>query len=82
MCKSRQTPHLFQSCDLFANKEVEGHLGDEEAWSGTIRVVDGCSDILVRKSLERINSGQAVRENLVENVTAAASNQHRGVRSG
>lgn len=75
---TRQSPHLFQSCDLLANEEVEGHFRHEEAGSGAIGVVDGCSDILVGKSLERINGGQAVRKNLVENVTAAAAAHQQG----
>lgn len=60
--------HLFQPGDLLANEKVEGHLGHEQARSRSVGVVDRRSDVLVAEALVRIDGGQAVREDLVENV--------------
>lgn len=64
--------HLFQPSDLLANEEVERHLGHKEAGPGSVGVVDGRSDVLIREPLERIDGRQTVRKNLVKNVTAVA----------
>jgi len=65
--------HLFQSCDLLANEEVERHFGHEEAGSSAVGVVDGRPDVLVCQPLERVYGGQAVGKYLVKDVAAVRS---------
>lgn len=64
--------HLFQSSDLLANEEVEGHLGHKKAGPCAVGVIDGRPDVLVREPFERVDGGQTMRKNLVKNVTAVA----------
>lgn len=67
--------YLFQPGDLLANEKVEGHFGHEEAGPRSVGVVDRRSDVLVSEALERIDGGQAVREDLVEDVAVVGSQQ-------
>lgn len=75
---TRTINHLFQSGDLLANEQIKRHLRHKEARPGAVSVVDGRSDILVREPLEGVDGGQAVRENLVENVAAVGANGSSG----
>lgn len=72
--------HLLQPSNLLPYEQIERHLGNEEARSRAVGVVDGCSNVLVVEALERIDGGEALRKDLVKDVTVRkppAEKEHR-----